>query len=87
MGDALSVPFIVSCLECNREVSIRNQSKTMPYQLCCSLLLPEHKSVFSICFRVFSVLNLKFALPGALADATIALYTDEHLSITNHRQF
>ena len=32
-------------LNCNhREVSIRNQSKTMPYQLCCALLLPEHKS-------------------------------------------
>ena len=74
-------------LECNREVSIRNQSKTMPYQLCCALLLPEHKSVFSICLRVFSVLDLKFALPGAVADATIALYTDEHLSITNYRQF
>ena len=76
-------------LECNREVSIRNQSKTIPYQLCCALLLPEHKSVASIYLRVFyfPFLILPFALPGSLADATLALYTDEHLSITNYRQF
>ena len=32
----------------------------MPYQLCCALLLPEHKSVVSIYLRVFSVLDLTF---------------------------
>ena len=34
----------------------------------------------------FLFLILPFALPGDLADATIALYTDEHLSITNYPQ-
>ena len=60
----------------------------MPYQLCV-----EHYCYLNInhLFRstlvYFPFLIFPLALPGALADATIALYTDEHLSITNYSQF